>query len=82
MMPSLTPDQLRDLARDLSSYRRYSVEIRNERIEVDGPTARVTCEVVRSFETKTGVAGSKTVQNIFHLRRSGSGWTIERLESR
>ena len=61
MMPSLTDDQLRDLGRDLSSYRRYTVEIKEERIEVNGPTATVTCQVVRSFETKNGVAGSNTV---------------------
>ena len=82
MMPSLTAEQLRDLDRDFSNYRSYTVEIRDERIDVDGPTATVTCQVVRSFETKNGVAGSNTVQSIFHLRRSGSGWTIERLESR
>jgi serine/threonine-protein kinase len=82
MMPSLTPDQLRDLARDFSNTRRYTVEIRDERIEVEARTARVTCQVVRSFEPKNGVTESNTVQSIFHLRRSGSGWTIERLESR
>ena len=82
MMPSLTPEHLRDLARDFSNYRRYTVEIRDERIDVDGPAARVTCQVVRSFETKNGVAGRNTVHSIFQLRRSGSGWTIERLESR
>ena len=40
-------------------------------------TATVTCQVVRSFETKNGVAGSNTVPTIFHLRRSGAGWTID-----
>jgi serine/threonine-protein kinase len=78
----LTAEQLRDLSRDFSNYRSYTVEIRDERIDVDGPTARVTCQVVRSFVTKNGVGGSNTVHSIFHLRRSGSGWTIERLESR
>jgi serine/threonine protein kinase len=82
VMPSLTAQQLRDLDRDFSNYRRYTVEIRDERIDLDGPTATVTCQVLRSFETKNGVAGSNTVQSIFHLRRRGSGWTIERLESR
>jgi serine/threonine-protein kinase len=82
VMPSLTADQRRDLDRDFSNYRRYTVEIRDERIDVDGATAKVTCQVARSFETKNGVAGSNTVPSIFHLRRSGPGWTIERLESR
>jgi hypothetical protein len=82
LMPSLTADQLRDLDRDFSNYRRYTVEIRDERIDVDGATAKVTCQVARSFETKNGVAGSHSVPSIFHLRRSGPGWTIERLESR
>jgi len=82
MMPSLTAEQLRGLDRDFSNYRSYTVAIRDERIAVDGPTATVTCQVVRSFETKNGVAGSNTVQSIFHLRRSGSGWTIERVQSR
>jgi len=82
MMPSLTAAQLRDLNRDFANYRSYTVEIRNERVDVAGPTATVTCEVVRSFETKNGVAGRNTVGSIFHLRRSASGWTIERLESR
>jgi len=82
MMPALTADQLRDLDRDLSSYRRYTVEIKDERIDVDEQTATVTCQVVRSFETRNGVEGSNTVPTIFHLRRSGSGWTIDRLASR
>jgi serine/threonine-protein kinase len=82
MMPSLSPQQLRDLDRDFSNYRSYTVEIRDERIELDGQTAKVTCQVVRSFETKNGVAGRNTVASVFHLRRSGAGWTIERLESR
>jgi serine/threonine protein kinase len=82
LMPSLTAGQLRDLDRDFSNYRRYTVEIRDERIDVDGATAKVTCQVARSFETKNGVAGSHSVPSIFHLRRSGPGWTIERLESR
>jgi hypothetical protein len=81
-MPSLTTEQLRSLSRDLSNYRRYNVDIRDERIDLQGPTATVACQVVRSFEPKNGVAGSNTLPTIFHLRRTGSGWTIERLESR
>jgi len=81
-MPVLTPDQLRSLERDFSNYRSYTVDIRNERLVVDGVTATVRCQVVRSFETKNGVAGSRTVDSVFHLRRTGSAWTIERLESR
>jgi len=82
VMPSLTTDQLRNLERDFSNYRSYTVEIRDPRIAVEGMTATVTCQVVRSFETRSGVRGSNTVDSIFHLRRSGSAWTIERLESR
>ena len=82
IMPSLTAEQLRGLDRDFANYRRYTVEIRNERIDVDGPSATVRCDVERSFETKTGVEGSNTVETTFHLRRNGAAWTIERLESR
>jgi serine/threonine protein kinase len=82
IMPSLTAVQLRALDRDFSNYRTYTVEIRDERIDVDGATARVTCQVVRSFETKNGVTGSNTVRSVFDLRRIGSGWIIERLVSR
>ncbi len=82
MMPSLNAEQLRRLDRDFSNYRRYAVDVRGEQITLDGATATVTCEVVRSYETKTGVNGSNAVASIFHLRRSGSGWIIERLESR
>jgi eukaryotic-like serine/threonine-protein kinase len=81
-MPSLTTEQLRRLDRDFSNYRRYGVEVRGERISVDGATATVTCEIVRSYETKNGVTGSNAVASVFHLRRSGSAWIIERLESR
>jgi eukaryotic-like serine/threonine-protein kinase len=81
LMPSLTPDQLRNLERDFSNYRSYTVEIRDERIAVEGTTATVACQVVRSFETRSGVTGSHTADSIFHLRRIGSGWTIERVES-
>ncbi len=82
MVPSLTQGQRRDLERDFANYRRYTVQIKNERINIEGDTATVACEVVRSFEPRTGVAGSHTAQSTFHLRRSGAGWTIERLESR
>ncbi len=82
MMPSLSGEQLRSLGRDFAAYRSYSVVIKDESIVLDGDSARVTCQVVRSFETKTGVAGSNTVRTVFHLRRSGTGWTIERLELR
>ena len=81
-MPSLTTEQLRSLDRDFSNYRSYTVDIRNERIVVDGMTATVTCEVVRSFETRSGFSQTHTVETIFHLRRSGTAWMIERLESR
>ena len=82
VMPSLSADQLRSLGRDFSAYRSYSVVIKDESIAVDGATARVACQVVRSFATKTGVDGSNTVRTVFHLRRAGAGWTIDRLESR
>jgi serine/threonine protein kinase len=82
VVPSLTPDQLRNLERDFANYRSYTVEIRDERVAVNGATATVSCQVVRSFETRNGVKGSNTVNTVFHLRPSGSGWLIERLESR
>jgi serine/threonine protein kinase len=82
VVPSLTPDQLRNLERDFANYRSYTVEIRDERVAVNGATATVSCQVVRSFETRNGVKGTNTVNTVFHLRPSGSGWLIERLESR
>ncbi|HUE84785.1 MAG TPA: serine/threonine-protein kinase [Vicinamibacterales bacterium] len=82
VMPSLTADQLRSLDRDFANYQSYTVDIRDERIVVEGPTATVTCQVVRSFETRNGVSGSNTVDTVFQLRRTESGWTIARLESR
>jgi eukaryotic-like serine/threonine-protein kinase len=82
IMPLLSVEQLRRLDRDFSNYRRYGVDIRGEQIEVAGATATVTCEIVRSYETKNGVGGSNAVASVFHLRRSGAGWIIERLESR
>ena len=81
-MPSMTAGQLRDLERDFANYRRYTVEISEERINVDGQTATVTCQVVRSFETRDGEKSGHTVSSTFHLRRTGSHWIIERLESR
>jgi hypothetical protein len=82
VMPSLTQEQLRGLERDLSNYRSYTVEIRNERIALDGTAATVACEVVRSFETKNGISQTHAVESVFHLRRSAGVWIIERLESR
>jgi hypothetical protein len=81
LMPSLSAEQLRNLGRDLSNYRRYTVEIRGEQIAINDTTATVTCQVQRSFETKSGVAGSNVVPTTFHLRRNGIRWTIERVES-
>jgi hypothetical protein len=82
VMPSLTPDQLRGLERDFANYRSYNVEIRDESIAVDGTAATVTCQVVRAYVMRNGVGGNHTAASIFYLRRSGSVWTIERLESR
>jgi serine/threonine protein kinase len=81
LMPSLSAEQLRNLGRDLSNYRRYTVEIRGEQIAINDTTATVTCQVLRSFETKSGVAGSNVVPTTFHLRRNATRWTIERVES-
>jgi hypothetical protein len=58
------------------------VVITEESIETDGASARVAGQVVRFFETKTGVSVINTVGTIFHLRKSDTGWTIERLEAR
>ena len=84
VMPSLTPDQRRGLERDFANYRSYNVEIRDERIAIDdtAATAIVACQVVRAYVMRDGVAGGHTATSTFHLRRSGSVWTIERLESR
>ena len=60
-MPSMTAGQLRDLERDFANYRRYTVEIREERINVEGQTATVTGQVVRSFETRDGEKSGHTV---------------------
>ena len=81
-MPSLSADQLRNLQRDFSNYRSYTVEIQDERIELNGATAVVICKVVRAFQTKNGVNGTNTVGSTFHLRRVEAVWRIERLESR
>ncbi len=82
VMPSLSPQQVRALDRDFSNLRTYSVEIRDQRLVVEGATATVTGQVVRSFVTRSGVAGGNTVATVFGLRKSGGVWTIERVESR
>jgi serine/threonine protein kinase len=82
IMPSLTAAQLGQIDRDFSNYRRYTVDIKDESIKVDGATATVTCQVTRSFETKNGVTSSDTRRTMFRLRRIGAGWTIAGLESR
>jgi serine/threonine-protein kinase len=81
LIPSLSAVQLRDLGRDLANYRRYTVDLRDEHIVIADGTATVTCQVLRSFETRSGVAGSNAVPSTFHLRRSGTSWTIERVET-
>ena len=45
------------------------------------PTATVTGRVTRSFTTRTGVAGGNTVIQVFHMRKAGGSWIIERLGS-
>ena len=82
MMPSLSAAQVRDLERDFANYRRYTVQIKDERINIEGESATVGCEVVWSYETKNGVAGSHTARSTFHLRRTEAGWSIARLELR
>jgi hypothetical protein len=82
IMPSLTPQQLRDLERDFSNFRSYRVEIADERIAVDGPTATVTCRVERSFVSRTGSDGGNTVPSLFRLRKVGGAWVIESVQLR
>jgi hypothetical protein len=82
VMPSLTADQLRSLERDFANYRSYTVAISNERIVLGDGTATVTCQVERRFEARSGAGGSHTAETVFHFRRNGSTWTIERLELR
>ena len=82
VLPSLSSQQLRSLERDLSNYRSYSVEINRPRFAVEGSTATVTCDVTRSFVTRSGIAGGNTVATIFHLRKVAGSWIIEKLESR
>ena len=82
VLPSLSSQQLRSLERDFSNYRSYSVEIAGPRLAVEGVTATVTCDVTRSFVTKSGIAGGNTVATIFHLRKVAGSWIIEKLESR
>jgi hypothetical protein len=80
ILPSLSPQQVRSLEKDLSNYRSYSVEIADVRVLVGNDTATATCQVTRSFVTKNGVAGGHTVATIFHLRKAAPFWVIERLE--
>jgi serine/threonine-protein kinase len=82
VVPSLGAAQLRTLERDFSNLRSYSVTITNERIVVDGATATVACEVVRSFTTTTGVTGGNTVDTVFTLKKTGGTWIIEKIASR
>jgi len=82
VIPSLGAPQLRALDRDFSNLRAYGVTISNERIVVDGATATVTCQVVRSFTTTTGGAGGNTVATVFAMRKTGGVWIIEKVESR
>jgi serine/threonine-protein kinase len=81
LIPSLSPAQLRDLGRDFANYRRYTVDIRSEHIVINDETATVTCQVLRSFETKSGVEGNNVVPSTFHMRRAGTSWAIERVEA-
>jgi hypothetical protein len=82
ILPSLSPQQVRSLERDLSDYRSYNVEIADLRVVVDNDTATATGQVTRSFVTRNGVAGGHTVATIFHLRKVETSWVIARLESR
>jgi hypothetical protein len=82
VVPSLGAAQLRTLERDFSNLRSYAVAITNERIVIDGATATVTCHVVRSFTTTTGVTGGNTVATVFTLKKTGGTWFIEKIESR
>ena len=80
-MPSLSSQALSSLGRNFSNYRSFNVVIEDERVQVDGPagTATVTGRVTRSFTTRTGVAGGNTVTQVFHMRKVGGSWIIERL---
>src|SRR5262245_13340896 len=80
--PSLRVKQLRGLEKDFSDYRSYTVEIADPRITVDHETAVATSQVTRSYVSRSGVAGGRTMATTFRLRKIDGSWVIERVESR
>jgi len=82
VLPSLSVQQLRGLEKDFSDYRSYTVEIADPRITVDHETAVATSQVTRSYVSRSGVAGGRTMATTFRLRKIDGSWVIERVESR
>ena len=82
VLPSLSVQQLRGLEKDFSDYRSYTVDIADPRITVDHETAVATSQVTRSYVSRSGVAGGRTMATTFRLRKIDGSWVIERVESR
>jgi hypothetical protein len=80
--PSLTAQQSGALARTFADSRSYQLDIEDAQIDVDGPTATVTCRVRRTFIPKTGRSVSNVVPTVFRLSRRGNAWVVTDVSAR
>jgi hypothetical protein len=61
------------------SFRHMSsqqIEIRVDRISIDGAIAVVHCEVRQAFTPRVGQGQSRTLQSVFRFQKSGGRWVI------
>jgi ketosteroid isomerase-like protein len=77
-----TGADVRDLRRAFKQAKSMSVGIDLAGCEtaVTGDTATAACSVTRVTEPKAGERMTRSQRETFHLRRTPSGWVVERVQ--
>jgi hypothetical protein len=64
------------LAQRFKALTAQSVDISNERVQIDGTTAVVRCRVEQAFTPRIGQGRSDTLNSEFRLQKTGGRWII------
>ena len=78
--PGLSADQASALARTFADAVSYRLQIRVLDVQVSGPAAVATCNVVHELVPKIGSPSRNALQTRFHLRQNEGAWVIQRVE--
>jgi hypothetical protein len=77
--PGLAGAQEVAIANEFRIARTISVSLSDPNVQVEGSTAVATCRRTHQLETTDGQRLQTNTQMVFTMRRSPSGWVIERV---